>query len=278
MFHRHLKIAVTLLILAVSFELGAQEKIITCSENSVEVNDASVSMQEQTDSIEIELSLPEYPEWEKASISGKLKMSGLPLSPSLKIYMEKDSIICISIKAPFMGEVGRISITQTEVMVVNKMNKTFTKEPLSELSRLYPGSLGDIQELILGRVVFPGAGVLSEETADFIEVYPNGEAFSVVPIEEIKIENFEYGYITDDFFNPMLLLVLPGSNADMNLTVFYGFDKKGYDLDISYADENRTYQATLELNYPEWKGDYPGDFKVDKKYRELPFIDFLKSF
>ena len=39
-----------------------------------------------------------YKEWHNVEFSGKLHCSLLPLSPSVKIYMEKDSLIQISVR------------------------------------------------------------------------------------------------------------------------------------------------------------------------------------
>lgn len=77
--------------------------------------------------------------WTSVGISGKFRMAGLPLSPSVKIYMVRDSSIFISLRAPLVGEVGRAEIADSTLLVVNKMNKTYVEEPIARALAYYPG-------------------------------------------------------------------------------------------------------------------------------------------
>ena len=66
-----------------------------------------------------------YMPWQSAEFSGKLKTDKLPVSPNVKIYMVRDSLLQISVRAPLLGEVGRLNLTHDEVLVVNKMKKIY---------------------------------------------------------------------------------------------------------------------------------------------------------
>lgn len=233
---------------------------------------------EENDTIETVLTVPEYPDWERVTLSGKLKMVGLPLSPSLKIFMEKDSSLFISIKAPFMGEVGRIELTPDTLLAVNKMKKTYTREPMEDFLRYFPGDFSDVQQLILGRIVIPGFGVLSPETAEFVDIIENGEELYLIPTETAAIEEFDYGYIIDEFFTPMALLVIPAENRDIALSLTYSYRKNSYDFTLNYQQGGRGFGATLELDYPEWGGESPNPVKIDRKYTRLSLSDFVRSF
>lgn len=232
----------------------------------------------EADSVGIVVEIPEYPDWERVSISGKLKMKGLPLSPSLKIFMEKDSSVYLSIRAPFVGEVGRLEISPDSILAVNKMKKTYCIEPLSDFLRYFPGKLGDVQELLLGRIVMPGIGVLSPETADYMDILDNGEELFAVPVDEIAISGVNYGYMIDEQFTPLLLAVIPEGRNDLSFTLEYGYTADSYSMDFMFEEGNRSVAATLEMNLPELDGSAPNPVKIDNKYRRLSLIDFMRSF
>ena len=233
---------------------------------------------EPKDTTEYELTLPVYPEWEKASISGKLKMKGLPLSPGIKIFMEKDSSIFITIRAPFMGEVGRLEITGDSLLAINKMKKTYVQEPLQDFLRYFPGTLEDIQTLILGRIVIPGYGELNETTADFLDLLVNGEDFYLIPIEEVAIAGFDYGYMISEDFLPLALMVVPEENPDIVVTLSYGYQKDSYEFNLNFEEGSRAFDVKLELDEPQWNGEIPKPVKIDGKYRRLSLTDFVRSF
>lgn len=257
----------------------AQEPIAeeeTALEEKMEEPEMTVEVQDTT---EIILTVPEYAEWERVSISGKLRMQGLPLSPGIKIFMEKDSSIFISIKAPLMGEVGRLEITSDSLLIVNKMKKTFAQESLVDFMRYFPGTIRDIQELILGRIVMPGTGVLTPDNSALIEIIDNGEELFAVPAEEILIPGIDYGYMIDEEFVPSVLLVLPDEGRDdIAITLNYSFGKKSYTLDFAYQEGTRGIEVILDLDEPEWSGTSPSPVKIDKKYRQLSLLDFMRSF
>lgn len=221
-----------------------------------------------------ELSTP----WESSSISGKFKMKGLPLSPSLKIYMQRDSLVIISLRAPFVGEVGRCEITPDSVLVVNKMKKTYCLEPIEEVRKFYPGTIADIQELLLGRIVIPGMETGPDNIIRFTEVYEEDDAFALVPGEEIEVDGFSYGYLLDFLFRPTLLLVIPDDRPDINFTLEYAYAKKGYDITATYNSPEAVYTATLELDSPEFGVAPTERIKINNKFRRLEFSQFIKSF
>ena len=221
--------------------------------------------------------IPSYTEWEKVTLTGKLKMKGLPLSPSIRVYMEKDQLIELSIRVTFMGEVGRIIMTPEEVLGINKIKKTYTKENIDKFLKYYPGNFSDVQEMLLGRVVFPGFGVINDIVADYIDVSVIDEVnFAAVPNETASIPGFDYGYLINSAFSPSVLLVVPTNREDINFTVSYSYEKSGYDLIFSFTEGNKGMSATLDFNNPQWSGD-PLKAIGYEKYRELSMIDFLKN-
>lgn len=221
----------------------------------------------------------DWQEWDTASISGKFKMAGLPLSPSVKIFMQRDSSIIVSLRAPLMGEVGRAEITPDTLLVVNKMKKVYVKESLAEAMRYYPGSISDLQDLLLARVVIPGFGTLSKEIADVVEIFPEDRGeYSLVPNEEGEQPGYNYGYLIDADAFPSVLMVIPEANPEINVMLNYEFFDDGTNLNFSYLSPDRIYKATLELDFPVWGGSPIDPIKLNTKYTRLNLQQFLKSF
>lgn len=244
----------------------------------VEVEEIIPAPEENVDSIEI--FYPEYQNWEVATLEGKLKMKGLPLSPSLKIFMLKDSIICASVRAPFVGEAGRLEITPDSITVINKMNKTYLSEKLGRDARkggFFQGiGLSEIQDLLLARFFIPGKQLDEIDIEDYIDVIIEGEQINVVPNENAEIEGFKYGYIVDYMFNPLALIVMPQANPDMEVAALYTYGLKGYDIRLLIQDNNKLIEATLELKEPAWKGDMPNGIDVNKKFRKVSLEEFMR--
>ena len=220
-----------------------------------------------------------YKDWNTVSISGKLRMAGLPVSPSVKIYMERDSSVLISLRAPFMGEVGRAEIYSDTLLVVNKMKKTFVKEPLSKVLAYYPGTLSDVQNILLARPVIAGFGLLTPEIVENIEIYSEADGqFSLVPVADVALEEFNYGYLIDGMARPSALLVLPLTKPGIMVSLTYEYGDKGYNLSVTYQSPEKSKGGTLELDLPDWNGSPVQPIKLNDKYTRVDFPDFMKSF
>ena len=245
---------------------------------SQEVNDSISLRNEINDSSFYELQYPDYVDWDKVSLQGKLKMEGLPLSPTVKVFMQKDSLISMSIRAPFIGEAARIDITPDVITAVNKMNKTYVQENIEEFLKYYPGDISDLQDLLLARFFLPGYNVSEISLDDLIDIYYEDNQYNVIPKGEAEIDGIKYGFVVDSLFNPLMLIILPEENPDIELTALYDYKSRGYDLILNYQEGERIIAMDIEFKEPEWKGDIPKDIDLDKKYRKLSFGEFINSF
>lgn len=220
-----------------------------------------------------------WQEWESIGISGKFKMAGLPLNPGVKIFMQRDSSIFISLRAPLLGEVGRAEIADSTILVVNKMNKTYVEEPIDKALAYYPGGVSDLQDLILGRLVIPGYGLLNHELADKVDIYhENNGTFTLVATRETAIPGFNYGYMLTPEWLTGAMMVLPVGHPDIAVVLSYEYFQKGYDIDFVYQSEKKNYRATLELELPEYDVRGFDRIKLNNKFTKLPVDKFFKSF
>lgn len=229
---------------------------VITEENLVEVGDS------------IEIIFPNYEPWDVASLAGKLKMQGLPLSPTLKIFMKRDSLISVSVRAPFMGEVGRLDLTPDTLLLANKMNKTFMKQSVGGLnSKTLPFGIDDIQDLLLARFFLPGFDVMEDDLEELTDItYSDGQV-NVVPKGEAEIPGVKYAFAVDEYFTPLMILVMPEDNPEVEIDVVYDYKQKGYDIWFGGKFGSKAMEATLEMKDPEWKGDEPKPLDL-RKYRE----------
>lgn len=245
--------------------------------------DISYSIPDSPDSIS-----PILPRKENISIRGKLKMQGLPVSPSLQIFMVPDSLIDISIRAPFVGEAGRMVITPDTAIVVNKMNKTFVKESITDFLKFYPGDISDLQKLLLAQVFIPGYDLEETPIFDLVDIYFEDNQYNVIPKPEAQISGVEYGFVVDESLNPLMLLILPESRPDIQLaaeykysspdTQFTTYPSAPYSIAISYLEGDKFRGLTLELKEAEASGDFPKPLTLNKKFTQLSLSDFLRAF
>ena len=74
------------------------------------------------------------------NFSSKMKLTissnGKDMSVNGTLRMKKDQVIQLSI-VPFLGiEAGRVEFTPTKVLIIDRINKQYVEEPISELSAM----------------------------------------------------------------------------------------------------------------------------------------------
>lgn len=236
-----------------------------------------ISYELPVDSV-IDIGLPVYPDWNVATLQGKFKMQGLPMSPTLKIFMQKDSLIVVSVRVLLMGEVVRIEFTPDSVLMINKMKKTYVKADLKTLNQYYPGNIGDIQDLLLARFFLPGFDIENDGLENLINiVYEDGDIY-VLPDGDALIPGITYGYQIDETFKLQSIVVMPSGAPDMSIEANYKYGLRGYDINLSYTDEKNKMDVTFELDNPEWRGEAPGAIDLSKKYRQVSFQEMIHNF
>lgn len=282
-----LKSTILIILAFVGFcTIAAQKEIdtIPLKENSVveidSIVDETLIAVHDVDTLSMpeEVFLPDYLPWERVTLQGKLKMQGLPLSPSVKIFMLRDSLISISIRAPFVGEAARIEINQDSITAVNKMNKTFVSERVSEFLKYYPGGISNVQDLLLDRFFLPGQNLEEAEIEDLIDIYFEDDQYNVIPKGEAEIEGIKYGFVVDEAFNPLMIIILPESRPGLEISAVYNRKLQGYDLQFIYQEDNKKMEFTLEMKEPDWDGETPKPLNLDKKYKKLTLGEFVSSF
>lgn len=217
-----------------------------------------------------------YMPWQSAEFSGKLKTDKLPVSPNVKIYMVRDSLLQISVRAPLLGEVGRLNLTHDEVLVVNKMKKIYCQEPAEKLFDIYPSFLPDIQSLLLARIMILGSGELGMENSMAVEVDDDGEGdWLVVPQTEPGAIPFNYGYMVGaGSRTKALVATVPGKGS---LEIQYTYLNRGMQMQIALdRDKGKKFEAQLDFSSVRWGGSEMVPLKLGN-YTKVSVKDFIGS-
>lgn len=216
-----------------------------------------------------------YTPWQTVAIDGKISMDRLPLSPSLKIFMAKGSQITISIRVPFLGEVGRAQIKDHEVLAINKMRKVYVQQPLGDFLTDLPVTLSDLQNLLLARAFIAEHGELSPALTDRCSCYIIDDGWLVVPNDPIG-GSVNYGYQFDSECRLDMASAVP-DGASIVATAFYTHNRNKVDIDIEATFGTKEYNATLKLDAPKYGANPLDDIALDSKYKKVSIKEFIKS-
>lgn len=234
----------------------------------------------------LNLVLPAYPSWKRAELSGKLKANGLPLSPTVKMFMRRDSLVSISIRVPFLGELGNIQITRDSLLAVNKMKRVYCKESLGDIRYDYPKFLGDFQALFLGRIVVFKSGQLSTQNAEFIDITYAPDSISQgeknwkldFPKNRTPYDQFGYSYLISE--NGKIDNLTAELQAfDVQFAMDFSYPGSQSDMALILTKEDKQlFKANLIFDAPKWEGTVPAPVKINDKYQKVSISQFIKSF
>ena len=218
-----------------------------------------------------------YYDWQSISLSGKLSSSMLPLSPSVKIYMERDSLIVMSVSVPLMGEAMRMEVDPRQALVVSHLNNSYITLDMEQVEALCPGGLQAMQNLLLGRVNILGAGELTPANMDLVEIYDsNPDTWVVLPVQDLENAPYVYLYTvgrTDWLLDRFMVMTADGS-GEVNCA--YSWSAKNLTLDFTAEMGGNPMGATLKLNNPDSKPKPISRFKLNSGYRQTDLRGLLK--
>lgn len=218
-----------------------------------------------------------YTDWHQVTLAGKLHIDRLPISPSIKMYMERASLIVISMRVPLLGEVGTLEITPEHALMVNKMKRTYCDLSLSEFMSDLPVTLSDLQDIFLARIFLPQAGTLSMTNYTQADFYSDpGGGWLILPRHQPVEYDVSCGYsaLTDGRTSNIFVSTLDG--ADQAVAA-YDYDGKKTDVSLTLRYKNKDHTFGLTIHETDWKGKALKGATPDAQYRSQTLREFLKS-
>lgn len=216
-----------------------------------------------------------YLPWQSAEFSGKLRYDKLPLSPAVKMYMVRDSLLQISVRAPLLGEIGRLDLTRDELTVVNKMKRTYCRESAEKLMEIYPGLIGDIQSVFLARVTVLGSGELDHENFEAVSVEEDREGgWMLIPATGNGIVDLNYGFLVGPGSRTRALVAALADKG--TLQIAYSYADRGEQMQIEFEGKGRKFEATLDFSSVKWGGSEMPPVRLDN-YKRQSIKEFISS-
>ena len=227
--------------------------VMICPLWSMAQNDEPLPLEKARKTAVIDSITSSYSDWNKVSISGKLSSPLLPISASVKIYMERDKLIVISISAPFVGEAARIEIDNKEAVAINKMKKTYASCSIQELQTLCPGGLSDLQGLLLGRISILGKGELTSKLASSLEIYQtDSQQLALIPNEDCQAPGAVYFYTVYPSDKKLSQFIVVSETEDAEMVCSYNWKKDGaFNIDMEALFNGNGFAGELKLDKPD---------------------------
>ncbi|MDE7414547.1 MAG: DUF4292 domain-containing protein [Muribaculaceae bacterium] len=256
------------LITVISFSACASKKAVT--------TDTATYQPKNTQAAKIADALGSYTDWKQLRMSGKLHISSVPVTPSLKIYMKKGTDLTISASAIFVGEVFRVELNSDSLFIVNKLKKVYCKESGEKLKEIYPTVCEEIQSLLLGRMVVPCAGTLSEKNIDKVAIEMENDMRKVIPDLGKMPLDVALTYLID---NSGKIANLSVGNAGKSIfSIDYTWKGNGsVEMLSEFRKNNKTTKIEIDLDSPQWDGGPLSPFKLGSGYKRVGLKDFFKS-
>lgn len=219
-----------------------------------------------------------YTPWQTVELSGSLHADKLPLNPSVKIIMEYNRMVQISVRAPFVGEVVRIDVSTDSIIAVNKLKRAYWAESLDEAVKNMPLTVGALQDLLLERIFLLDAGTLSTDNHTRANISREPDCWLVVPGYQPMDGRVQYGFMVDDAGQLGATYITTDTGSHTALCEYVP-EKDKTKIDVSVETDGKLFFASLKLNEPKWGATLMKSAQIKSNYRRVYSAgEFIKSF
>lgn len=179
-------------------------------------------------------------------------------------------------------EVGGLYADTDSVYFYEKVNRTMMVESMDRLRNESGLELENIQDMLLGRVTYPGHIDSSEELLKKFKVKEDDTSVMLVPrssdlpwhylitdvdgsaaLQSLTVDIPSHGQIVCTFVSPLLSTVGP---VTPDITIKADFDKQNLDASLIWSLESATWNKSITPSP-----------SLPKGYRRIPLASLLKS-
>lgn len=204
------------------------------------------------------------------------------LSVSGRATMVKEESIYISIRV-FGFEAANLYLTPDSIYASYKLNKIYIAENTKQLLADYPITIGNIQDLLLGRAFMLGNGTLSANMKKKLTLSSKTDSWVVTPEQNLK--NVIYSFIFDLNSNALAMTKVdiegkkPVECKYMNppVNTVAGYVSKGINISTILKDNPIDAEILWNLNSAKWNSGATAKWKTPKGYKRLSVSDLLKA-
>ncbi len=201
-----------------------------------------------------------YGLWTGVKLPFTARIDGVKMSMSGTAYIVRDQEIYLSVR--FLGmEVGVVSITPSTVTVVDKYHRIYLQEPVDRLTDIFPLTLGNIQDLLLGHCFIPGKDVSAggKNLRNDMKLDAFGDQWTASPR---KLKGSLSDLVCVFIFDNTSLRKLEAAIGDSELNVTYG------DTESTGDPSGAAFASSATLSLPTSKKEYGGEIKWNLRKAE----------
>ncbi len=241
-----------------------------------ESNDSATSLLSNFDSV-----ASNYKGWNDVVVPINLSLlAPKEFSVSGRATMVKDECIFISIRV-FGFEAANIYINNDSIFASYKLDKIYIAEDVKKLLNGYPATIGNLQNLLLGRAFILGKGEITAINNDF-SLSINKDTWKIAPHCDIK--DIEYQFIFDNKTNNLSMLDI-NINKSKNVICAYApykctpIGSISDAINISTILKDTPFRAMIEWNLDKskWNSGATPKWKQPKGYKRVNASDLLKA-
>lgn len=148
-----------------------------------------------------------YGEWNMVSMPFQLRLE-LPEEKSIsgRATMFRDENVQLSFRAMGM-EVVYLYLSEDSVIAIDKINKLYIAEPLSEIVGATGITIGNIQDLLLGQAFKIGGERLTSSMRPQFELYADSANWSLMPMRNNASMRYDLKFYNADVLESLNILI-----------------------------------------------------------------------
>lgn len=220
------------------------------------------------------------------NFSSKMKLTissnGKDMSVNGTLRMKKDQVIQLSI-VPFLGiEAGRVEFTPTKVLIIDRINKQYVEEPISELSAMANTDMDfyTLQALFTNALFLPGKKELNDKllTEFTVQSTPDNKTMEIKKKSKEFLYSFSATPNTGQLMESSISTISAPYQLNWKYNDFEPFASKAFPtrMDISFEGGNKPFSAEIDLTKLTENGDWDSPTSVSAKYKKMEFNELLK--
>ena len=222
-----------------------------------------------------------YRHWSDVSMSVKCSLrSPKNLTISGKATMIRGREIRISFR--MLGfEVGGLYADTDSIYFYEKLNRTIVVESMSRLTTASGLDLSDIQDVLLGRVTYPGARDSAGSLAGKFRVSDDGDKIILTPKASALPWHYTLLCVPETVLSS-LSIAMPGKGeAQCSYAVPLATDagpvSPSADISARYGKQSLEASFKWSLETASWNNGLSPARNLPKGYRRIPFAQLIKS-
>lgn len=221
------------------------------------------------------------------TISADLKFAVKGMSVNTQMRMIKDKVIQFSFRYPFplTGEAFKVIVTPDEVIIIDRLNKQYMKEPMKNIKNKFPFQFDyySLEAMLSNKLFIAGKKEISQKDIHSFNIEENDYE---VKINYTDKQNTRYDFISN-YTNRIQETQINQHNLQAKIICNYTnwgktSDKKDFPMTISYTllIPNKSHNISMAFRSVDINSNFNIDYDIPTKYKQVTFeqvINLLKK-